>query len=66
MISDMTALLCGSLQAHLGTHLPSGGGHTIKALPLDKHTRNADILLMTVFRLHTRFLLNAGSTLNRR
>ena len=35
-------------------------------LPLDKHTRTADISVMTVFRLHTRFLLNAGNTLNRR
>ena len=35
-------------------------------LPLDKHTRIADISVMTVFRLHTRFLLYAGKTLNRR
>lgn len=35
-------------------------------LPLDKHTQNAEISVMTVFRLHTRFLLNAGNTLNRR
>ena len=35
-------------------------------LPLDKHTRLADISFMTMFSLHTRFLLNAGNTLNRR
>ena len=35
-------------------------------LPLDKHTRIADITVMTMFSLHTRFLLNAGNTLNRR
>lgn len=35
-------------------------------LPLDKHTRNADISVMNMFSLHTRFLLNAGNTLNRR
>ncbi|MFC3059623.1 hypothetical protein, partial [Paenirhodobacter populi] len=28
------ALLCGSLQAHLGTQMPSEGGHIIKASPL--------------------------------
>jgi len=33
---------------------------------LDKHTRIADISVMTMFSLHTRFLLNAGNTLNRR
>ncbi len=35
-------------------------------LPLDKHTRIADISVMTMFSLYTRFLLNAGNTLNRR
>ncbi|RJL16530.1 hypothetical protein, partial [Paracoccus siganidrum] len=30
IISDMTALLCGSLQTHLGTQMPSGGGHSIR------------------------------------
>src|SRR6056297_3565406 len=30
IISDMTVLLCGSLQTHLGTLMPSGGGHIIK------------------------------------
>lgn len=32
---------------------------------LDIRTRNADISVMTMFSLHTRFLLNAGNTLNR-
>ena len=27
----MTAPLCGSLQTHLGTQMPSGGGHIINA-----------------------------------
>jgi hypothetical protein len=27
----MTVLLCGSSQTHLGTEMPSGGGHIIKA-----------------------------------
>jgi len=27
----MTVLLCGSSQTHLGTLMPSGGGHIIKA-----------------------------------
>jgi hypothetical protein len=31
IISDMTALLCGSSQTHLGTSMPSGGGHIINA-----------------------------------
>lgn len=31
IISDMTALLCGSLQTHLGTLMPSGGGYIIRA-----------------------------------
>ncbi|MDU8913989.1 hypothetical protein [Aestuariicoccus sp. MJ-SS9] len=29
----MTVLLCGSSQTHLGTQMPSGGGHIIKAAP---------------------------------
>jgi hypothetical protein len=28
---DVTVLLCGSSQTHLGTEMPSGGGHIIKA-----------------------------------
>jgi hypothetical protein len=32
VISDMTALLCGSSQTHPGTAMPSGGGHIIKAM----------------------------------
>jgi hypothetical protein len=28
---DVTALLCGSSQIHLGTLMPSGGGHVIRA-----------------------------------
>jgi len=31
IISDMTVLLCGSSQTHLGTEMPSGGGHIIRA-----------------------------------
>ena len=31
IISDMTVLLCGSSQTHLGTPMPSGGGHIIRA-----------------------------------
>lgn len=31
IISDMTVLLCGSSQTHLGTPMPSGGGHIINA-----------------------------------
>jgi len=27
----MTVLLCGSLQTHLGTQMPSGDGHIIRA-----------------------------------
>jgi len=30
-VDDVTAPLCGSLQAHLGTEMPSGGGHIINA-----------------------------------
>jgi len=30
-ISDMTVLLYGSSQTHLGTSMPSGGGHIIRA-----------------------------------
>ena len=32
LISDMTVLLCGSTQTHLGTSMPSGGGHIISPL----------------------------------
>ncbi|WP_210134478.1 hypothetical protein, partial [Pseudotabrizicola sediminis] len=31
IISDMTAPLCGSIQTHLGTHMPPGGGYIINA-----------------------------------
>ena len=31
IISDMTVLLCGSSQTHLGTLMPLGGGHIIRA-----------------------------------
>ncbi len=31
IISDMTVLLCGSSQTHLGTQMPSGDGQNIKA-----------------------------------
>ncbi|NHB76682.1 hypothetical protein G8O29_07990 [Rhodobacter sp. M37P] len=30
----MTVLLCGSSQTHLGTSMPSGGGHIIRAVEL--------------------------------
>lgn len=30
-VDDVTVLLCGSLQTHLGTLMPSGGGHIINA-----------------------------------
>lgn len=33
---------------------------------LDKPARKADIQIMTKFRFHRKFLLNAGNTLNRR
>jgi hypothetical protein len=32
VIFDMTALLCGLSQTHLGTPMPSGGGHIINAV----------------------------------
>jgi hypothetical protein len=35
IISDMTVLLCGSSQTHLGTEMPSGGGHIIRAVTDD-------------------------------
>ena len=40
VISDMTALLCGSPQTHLGTSMPSEGGHIVRA---DQQHTGADI-----------------------
>ena len=42
VISDMTALHCGSLQSHLGTLMQSGGRHFINAHPRHKRGATAD------------------------
>jgi hypothetical protein len=36
----MTVLLCGSSQTHLGTKMPSGGGHIINAQPKEEFFMN--------------------------
>lgn len=52
--SEHADRLCGSSQTHLGTSMPSGGGHIIRALergfsPL-QHSGNAHVRAMTMAR----------------
>lgn len=49
---------------HQARRMVSGSRRPSRAL--DKQTWITDISVMTKFSLHTRFLLNAGNTLNRR
>lgn len=59
IISDMTVLLCGSLQTQLGTKMPSGGGHIINAIKRSHYDSHGQL------RAHLADFLAAGGVLLR-
>ncbi|MFC6499114.1 hypothetical protein ACFP8Z_16345 [Gemmobacter lanyuensis] len=58
----MIALLCGSSQTHLGTSMPSGGGHIINA-PLIPRTSPGSVRDVVVSRKHLDEILGKVSVL---
>ncbi len=52
---DVTALLCGSLQTHRGTLMPSGGGHIIRAGGM------AQTVYRGIERVRSRFILTMAA-----